>query len=85
MLEEILYILLSLDTLQVVLSNLVGSISFVSNDKLEVDYDVQPYDPKIEKIVKEFMNKELFNPHSIDANYLKLTEAEEKKLESENK
>jgi len=76
---------ISLDTLQVVLSNLVGSISFVSNDKLDVDYDVQPYDPKIEKIVKEFMNKEPVNPHSIDANYLKLTEAEEKKMESENK
>jgi tRNA threonylcarbamoyladenosine biosynthesis protein TsaB len=76
---------ISLDTLQVVLSNLVGSISFVSNDKLDVDYDIQPYDPKIEKIVKEFMNKEPVNPHSIDANYLKLTEAEEKKLESDSK
>ncbi len=76
---------ISLDTLQVVLSNLVGSISFVSNDKLDVDYDVQPYDPKIEKIVKECKNKEPVNPHSIDANYLKLTEAEEKKLESDKK
>ena len=76
---------ISLDTLQVVLSNLAGSISFVSNDKLDVDYDVQPYDPKIEKIVKECKNKKPVNPHSIDANYLKLTEAEEKKLESDKK
>ncbi len=76
---------ISLDTLQVVLSNLVGNITFVSNDKLDVNYDVQPYDPKIDKIVKEFMDREPVNPHSIDANYLKLTEAEEKKLESENK
>lgn len=68
-----------IDTLNIALQNLSGnSISFVTNDIINANYDVQPYDPKIDKIVQFVKDRDQVNPHSIDANYLKLTEAEEK-------
>ena len=74
----------STETLNIALDTLVGGICFVSNDQIDVKYDIQPYDPKIEKIVNLVKDRECVNPHSIDANYLKMTEAEEKKM-SEDK
>lgn len=71
------------DTLEIALDNLAGTISYISNNVLDVNHDVQPYEPKIDKIVFYVKDREPVNPHSIDANYLKLTEAEEKKLEEE--
>ena len=71
------------DTLEIALSNLAGTISYISNDILDVNHDVQPYEPKIDKIVFYSKDREPVNPHSIDANYLKLTEAEEKKIEED--
>jgi tRNA threonylcarbamoyladenosine biosynthesis protein TsaB len=71
---------ISKETLEIAIKNLAGKITYISNDILDVEYDVQPYDPKIDKIVFYAKNREPVNPHSIDANYLKLTEAEEKKL-----
>ena len=52
------------------------SISYISNDSFE--FEVERYEPNILKIVKYFRDKEIVSPHSIDAFYLKLTEAEEK-------
>lgn len=74
---------ISSETLGVALDSLVGNICYITNDVLDVKYDMQPYDPKIEKIVKKVVNRESVNPHSVDANYLKMTEAEEKKLSEE--
>ena len=74
---------ISMDTLNVALLNLSGKISFVSNDNLNTDYDIQPYEPKIDLIVNAVLNREPVNPHAVDANYLKLTEAEENKLKEE--
>ena len=74
---------ISIDTLNVVLNNLYGNIVFVTNDKLDINYDIEPYDPKIDVIIDKFKDREAINPHSIDANYLKLTEAEEKKLKED--
>ena len=74
-----------LDTLNIALDSLVGDVCYITNDKLDTEYDVQPYDPKIEKIVLHVKDREGVNPHAVDANYLKITEAEEKKLsEKEN-
>lgn len=74
-----------IDTLNVALDSLVGDICYISNDQINTEYDVQPYDPKIERIVELVKDREPVNPHSVDANYLKMTEAEEKKLsEQEN-
>ena len=68
----------STETLNIALDTLIGSISFITNDVIDAKYDKQPYDPKIEKIVNMVKDRESVNPHSIDANYLKMTEAEEK-------
>lgn len=72
------------DTLNIALDSLVGSICYITNNQINANYDVQPYEPKIDKIVNEVKDREPVNPHSIDANYLKLTEAEENKLNEEN-
>jgi len=72
-----------LDTLNIALDSLIGDACFISNDMINSNYDVQPYDPKIEKIVNVVKDREGVNPHSVDANYLKMTEAEEKKLSEE--
>ena len=63
---------------------MIGRICFVTNDVIDTKYDSQPYDPKIDMIVNMVKDREAVNPHSIDANYLKMTEAEEKKM-SEDK
>lgn len=52
---------------------------FISNDEFDELKDIEPYDPDIEKIVNNFENKEPINPHAINPEYLKLTEAEESK------
>jgi tRNA A37 threonylcarbamoyladenosine modification protein TsaB len=73
-----------LETLDIALSNLAGKISFITNNQIETNYDIQPYDPKIDIIVKTVKDRTPVNPHSVDANYLKLTEAEENKLKEDN-
>ena len=75
---------IQVDTLNVALDSLVGDVCYISNDQIKTDYDVQPYEPKIEKIVNAVKDRAPVNPHSVDANYLKMTEAEEKKLSEEN-
>ncbi len=74
---------ISMSTLDIALSNITGKISFITNDQLNTKYDIQPYEPKIDKIVKEVENRDPVNPHAVDANYLKLTEAEENKLKED--
>lgn len=72
------------DTLNIALDSMIGSICYITNNQINANYDVQPYEPKIDKIVKVVKDRNPVNPHSIDANYLKLTEAEENKLNEEN-
>ena len=71
-------------TLEIALDNLPGTKSYITNDIIDVNHDVQPYEPKIDKIVLYTKNRQSVNPHAIDANYLKLTEAEEKLNEEKN-
>ena len=52
---------------------------FISNDEFDELKDIEPCNPDIEKIVNHFENKESINPHAINPEYLKLTEAEESK------
>lgn len=76
---------LSLNTLHAILKTLEqtnvenDSIIFVTNDNIETTYKVIDYIPDFENIVLNTLNNEPINPHLVDANYLKLTEAEEKK------
>lgn len=58
--------------------NDIDSYTFISNDEVEVEGEIESYHPDILKIVKFFEDKETINPHAINPDYLKLTEAEEK-------
>ena len=68
---------INLDTLNAALENLAGEILFVTNDDVNTKYEKIKYIPDIRTIVDEVKNKPPVNPHLVDANYLKLTEAEE--------
>lgn len=54
----------------------------ITNDEyLDEDFDnIEAYNPNLLKIINTFKNKESINPHAINPDYLKLTEAEESKL-----
>lgn len=67
---------ISLELLRTEAFKIDSSITFVSNDTFE--FDTERYAPDILKIVTKYKDKEPVNPHSIDAFYLKLTEAEER-------
>lgn len=54
---------------------------FISNDNIELNKE--SYTPDILKIVNHVKSRKSINPHSVDAAYLKLTEAEENKQKSE--
>ena len=52
----------------------------ITNDELE-DFSIRKeYNPNIGKIIDYFKDKEAINPHAVNPEYLKLTEAEESKL-----
>lgn len=53
---------------------------FITNDEFENLKNKESYNPNIEKIVNVFESKEPINPHAVNPEYLKLTEAEESKL-----
>lgn len=65
-------------TLEVIMENLPGEITYISNDQINTDYNIIGYNPNILNIVLKNYERPSVNPHAIDANYLKLTEAEEK-------
>ena len=58
------------------LSNLNSDYEFVSYDDIKIDNVVKP-NINIIKIIKKHINDESINPHNLNPNYLKLTEAEE--------
>ncbi len=68
----------SMKTLEVAFSNLEGKIAYVSNDNIDTFRDIIAYTPNFSRIVAAVKERTNINPHSVDANYLKLTEAEEK-------
>ena len=52
----------------------------ITNDEFDNLEKVTSYTPNMLKIVQRFKDKESINPHAINPDYLKLTEAEESKL-----
>ena len=54
----------------------------ITNDEyLDEDFDnIEAYNPNLLKIVNNYKDKEPINPHAINPDYLKLTEAEESKM-----
>lgn len=63
--------------LETAVNGMTSNVTFITNDSIELNGEVNKYNPDILKIVEKFKDREEINPHLIDANYLKLTEAEE--------
>ena len=60
----------------------INTYKIISNDQDKISIPcnkVEKYNPNILKIVEYFKNKKEINPHAINPEYLKLTEAEENK------
>ena len=60
----------------------IGEYKIITNDKEKVPISAskwESYNPDIAEIVAKFKNKKEVNPHAINTNYLKLTEAEKSK------
>ncbi len=72
---------LKLDVLQMACTNLGEDVSYISNNEFGLK-GLRPYNPNISKIIEFAKDFEDENVHGIDANYLKLTEAEENKIDS---
>lgn len=68
---------ISLQSLIQKLKDLNQEYTFITNDN--IDLEKVEYTPDILRIVKHFKNKKSVNPHSVNPNYLKRTEAEETK------
>ena len=68
---------INLDILKQKMSEL-GSCLIITNDDINTDVKTVPYVPNMLKIIKKNENNHSINPHSVNPNYLKLTEAEEK-------
>lgn len=54
-------------------------ITIITDDDIETDYIKINYIPNYENIIRKSINGKSINPHLLDANYLKMTEAEERK------
>ena len=58
--------------------NALDNIEIISNDEFDWDVDKMSYVPDFVLMVNKFKDKEDINPHAVNPEYLKLTEAEEK-------
>lgn len=54
-------------------------INIVTNDEIKLDYNIIKYEPNYEEIIKIVKDREPVSVHLVDANYLKNTEAEDKR------
>jgi len=54
----------------------------ITNDDIGIEGIKVKYKPDILKIVEKYKNRKNINPHSVNPNYLKLTEAEEKLMDN---
>lgn len=57
----------------------ISNYEIISNDEFDCFDVIEKYNPNIEKIVNKFSDKKNINPHAVNPEYLKLTEAEESK------
>ena len=53
---------------------------FITKDNIDLNGEICDYNPDILKIVRKYCLKEAVNPHAVNPEYLKLTEAEESRL-----
>ena len=59
---------------------IIDHYELISNDTFDQELELVPYNPNFIKIIEHFKNRKEVNPHSVNPEYLKLTEAEESKL-----
>ena len=72
---------IKIEDLKQQMASLDNYVVITNNEDLEEDFDnIEAYNPNILKIVEYFKDKEPINPHAVNPDYLKLTEAEESKL-----
>ena len=57
----------------------IDNYEIISNDEFDEIENINSYSPDFLKIVEYFKDKECINPHAVNPEYLKLTEAEESK------
>lgn len=69
----------SLDALIASLESLPGDFSFITNDDIKLDFRVNKYVPNFKNIIDKVKDNDAIDAHLLDANYLKKTEAEEKR------
>ena len=81
MLEEIthMHLFIANSELLKVLSTLDNYL-IVTNDEISLSGEKCSYNPNILAIVKKYVEKENVNPHMVNPEYLKLTEAEESRI-----
>ena len=64
------------------ISNLNEDYEFISYDNIDIKRIIKP-NIEVLKIVNKHINDKGINPHNLNPNYLKLTEAEENKLKND--
>ena len=69
---------ISLELLKEKISELDKAVVIITNDELDLEYNKEEYKPNILRIVEKYKDRENVNPHFVNPEYLKLTEAEEK-------
>ncbi len=70
---------IKLDDLFEEINKLSKDFCIITNDEIDIPYEKVEYKPDILKIVEKYKDREKINPHVVNPDYLKLTEAEEKK------
>lgn len=70
---------IKLDDLLEKISKISKEVCIITNDEIDIPYEKEEYKPNILKIVEKYKDREKINPHVVNPDYLKLTEAEEKK------
>lgn len=69
---------ISLELLKEKINELDKNVVIITNDEIDLEYNKEEYKPDILKIVEKYKVRENVNPHFVNPEYLKLTEAEEK-------
>ena len=72
---------MTIEKLKMMLIGLNKDYVFVSNDKF--DFHCEKYNPDILNIVNYYQDRKEINPHLVNPLYLKLTEAEENRLNND--
>lgn len=60
--------------------NTLDQYMIITNDDTSISGEKCSYNPDIESIVNRYVEKESINPHLVNPEYLKLTEAEESRM-----